>query len=275
MALSVNIERLSVDIHHAYRLGPLSLQMEPGQWLAVLGGNGSGKSQLASLLVGEFEETAVSLVEGRGEVLGHDIMRSEIPLYTKQWVQQSPYLQFSGCCFTVEDEVAFGPQNLALPAPEILSRVETALQRFGCQHLHQRNPQSLSGGEAQKVLLACMMVMHPKLLVLDQALGRLSKEATYQCLDAILQYSRELQCSVILLEHRIFPAVDYCQQLVLLDKGTTPPVDSHALLSLIPRVILPDQLKKILLDKLPLDKPPHHNDLWDVLKPFLRNDQAC
>ena len=159
---------------------------------------------------------------------------------------------------------------MALPATEILSRVETALQRFGCQHLRQRNPQSLSGGEAQKVLLASVMVMHPKLLVLDQALGRLSIEATYQCLDAILQYSRELQCSVILLEHRLFPAVDYCQQLILLDQGTTSPVDNHVLLSLIPQVILPEQLKKTLLDK-----PPHHNDLWDVLKSFLRDGQAC
>lgn len=73
-----------------------------------------------------------------------------------------------------------------------------------------------------------------------------------------------------LLEHRLFPAVDYCQQLILLDQGTTSPVDNHVLLSLIPQVILPEQLKKTLLDK-----PPHHNELWDVLKPFLRDGQAC
>jgi len=270
LALSLDIDRLVVDVYGVFQLGPMTLKLEEGQWLAVFGGNGSGKSLLAKFLVGALEDSAVRHVHGRGEVLGSNILLENEMKYTRQWVQQSPYLQFSGCCFTVEDEIAFGPQNLALPAAEIMIRVETALTRFKCQHLRLRNPQTLSGGEAQRVLLACALVMHPKLLVLDQALGRLSPEATYQVLDVIQCYVQELHCSVVMLEHRLFPAADYCQQRVLLNEGSASPFGEQLPASLVQHVVLPEQLKTVLLQET-----QNINEIAHLLSPFMRGGQAC
>lgn len=270
MALSLDIDRLVVDVHGVFQLGPITLKLEEGQWLAVLGGNGSGKSLLAKFLVGALEVRSLRHVQGRGEVLGSNILFENEMKQTRQWVQPSPYLQFSGCCFTVEDEIAFGPQNLALPVAEIMIRVETALTRFKCQHLRLRNPQTLSGGEAQRVLLACALVMHPKLLVLDQALGRLSQEATYQVLDAIQCYAQELQCSVVMLEHRLFPAADYCPLRVLLKEGSTSPFDEELPASLMQQVVLPEQLKTVLLQET-----QSLNEIAQVFTPFMRGCQRC
>ncbi|WP_227719210.1 energy-coupling factor ABC transporter ATP-binding protein [Obesumbacterium proteus] len=270
MALSLDIDRLMVDVHGVYPLGPITLKLEEGQWLAVLGGNGSGKSLLAKLLAGSLEDGSLRHIQGKCEVLGSNILLENEMKHTRQWVQQTPYLQFSGCCFTVEDEIAFGPQNLALPTAEIMMRVETALTRFKCQHLRLRNPQSLSGGEAQRVLLACVLVMHPKLLVLDQALGRLSQEATYQALDAIQCYVEELQCSVVMLEHRLFPAADYCLQRVLLDKGRTRAFEEILPSSLTQQVVLPEKLKTMLLQET-----ANLNEAARVLAPFMRGSQLC
>ncbi len=270
MALSLDIDRLVVDVHDVFQLGPITLKLEEGQWLAVLGGNGSGKSLLAKFLVGALEVHSLRHVQGRGEVLGSNILFENEMKQTRQWVQPSPYLQFSGCGFTVEDEIAFGPQNLALPVAEIMIRVETALTRFKCQHLRLRNPQTLSGGEAQRVLLACALVMHPKLLVLDQALGRLSQEATYQVLDAIQCYVQELQCSVVMLEHRLFPAADYCPQRVLLKEGSTSPFDEALPASLMQQVVLPEQLKTVLLQET-----QSLNEIAHVFTPFMRGCQRC
>lgn len=122
--------------------------------VAIVGDNGSGKSTLAQLMAGWYPDYLPGDIDGTGLLLGVPIGR--LPLVeqspTIQLVQQSPYLQLSGCTFSVEEEVAFGPENLGLHEAEILRRIDEALTLTNCQSLRHRHPGTLSGGETQRVV---------------------------------------------------------------------------------------------------------------------------
>lgn len=149
--------------------------VKPGM-VAIFGDNGSGKSTLAQLMAGWYPDFLPGEITGTGTLLGTPIGR--LPLNeqsaTIQLVQQSPYLQLSGCTFSVEEEVAFGPENLCLAEKEIMARIDAALALTECQPLRHRHPATLSGGETQRVVIACAIAMQPKLLILDEAFSRLT-----------------------------------------------------------------------------------------------------
>ena len=131
--------------------------VKPGM-VAIFGDNGSGKSTLAQLMAGWYPDFLPGEITGTGTLLGTPIGR--LPLNeqsaTIQLVQQSPYLQLSGCTFSVEEEVAFGPENLCLAEKEIMARIDAALALTECQPLRHRHPATLSGGETQRVVIACI-----------------------------------------------------------------------------------------------------------------------
>ena len=98
-----------------FQLGPLDIELGAGEWLTILGGNGAGKSLLAQLLAGGWSQLHLDTLAGTGIILGtaHDGGQLNEQAAQRQWVQQSPYLQFSGCCFSVADEVAFRQSGAA------------------------------------------------------------------------------------------------------------------------------------------------------------------
>lgn len=202
-------------------LGPLDLQLASGEWLTVLGGNGSGKSTLAQLLSGWLPDVLSGKIQGKGEVLATPLGEGSLAVLSaqRQLVQQSPQLQLSGCTFSVEQEVAFGPENLGLPAEQIEQNVENALGWADCQSLRTRHPATLSGGEAQRVVIASALAMRPKLLLLDEAFSRLTPSATHRMLQQLKQYSEQSGCSLILFERSLLPAISFCDRLLLLEAG--------------------------------------------------------
>lgn len=119
----------------------------PGM-VAIFGENGSGKSTLAQLMAGWYPDFLPGEIEGTGTLLGNPIGQLSLveQSSTIQLVQQSPYLQLSGCTFSVEEEVAFGPENLCLTETEIMQRIDAALTLTECQPLRHRHPGTLSGG---------------------------------------------------------------------------------------------------------------------------------
>lgn len=153
--------------------------VKPGM-VAIFGDNGSGKSTLAQLMAGWYPDFLPGEITGTGTLLGTPI--GHLPFNeqsaTIQLVQQSPYLQLSGCTFSVEEEVAFGPENLCLAEAEIMARIDAALTLTECQPLRHRHPATLSGGETQRVVIACAIAMQPKLLILDEAFSRLTPQAS-------------------------------------------------------------------------------------------------
>lgn len=202
-------------------LGPLDLQLAQGEWLAVLGGNGSGKTTLAQLLCGGLGSLLQGTVSGQGDVQGIALDDGSLIAYAgqRQLVQQSPQLQLSGCAFSVEQEVAFGPENLGLPATEIVERVNEALRLTQSEALRFRHPATLSGGEAQRVVIASALAMRPQLLLLDEAFSRMTPSMTLRVLTQLKHYSEATGCAVVLFERTLLPAVSHCEQLLLLEQG--------------------------------------------------------
>ncbi|MBE0096597.1 ABC transporter ATP-binding protein [Citrobacter freundii] len=192
----------------------------PGM-VAIFGENGSGKSTLAQLMAGWYPDFLPGEIEGTGTLLGNPIGQLSLveQSSTIQLVQQSPYLQLSGCTFSVEEEVAFGPENLCLTETEIMQRIDAALTLTECQPLRHRHPGTLSGGETQRVVIASALAMQPKILILDEAFSRLTAQATVMLLARLQQWAQEQHALVILFERNPSSFLSYCQQAWQLRDG--------------------------------------------------------
>lgn len=176
--------------------------VSPGDTAFLEGGNGSGKSTLASMLSGAVPEHRGGSIAGEVRVLGEDVTSRSCLAWSPdvQAVQQNPVLSLSGCTFTVREEVAFGPENLALPPAEIRARVERALDLAGIAHLGDRNPACLSGGEAQKLALASALAMNPRLLVLDEAFSRIHPADRHSLASVLRRQAMETGSALVVLE---------------------------------------------------------------------------
>ncbi|TNV20932.1 ABC transporter ATP-binding protein [Buttiauxella sp. B2] len=193
---------------------------QPGV-IAIIGGNGSGKSTMAQLLAGWYPDFLPGTISGTGNLLGNPIGQLSLTeqAQTIQLVQQSPYLQLSGCTFSVEEEVAFGPENLCLNEQEILARIDMALAFTDCQPLRHRHPSTLSGGEAQRVVIACALAMKPKILLLDETFSRLTEQTTHRLLERLSSWANAEGALVILFAHKPEPMLSYCQHAWQLRAG--------------------------------------------------------
>ncbi|MGL4428308.1 MAG: ABC transporter ATP-binding protein [Silvania sp.] len=198
---------------------------EPGM-VAIFGDNGSGKSTLAQLMAGWYPDFLPGDIEGKGILLGNPVGQLTLVEQSPaiQLVQQSPYLQLSGCTFSVEEEVAFGPENLCLDEAEILRRIDAVLTLTDCLPLRHRHPGTLSGGETQRVVIASALAMIPELLILDEAFSRLTAQATDQLLERLAHWAQEHRSLIVLFERNPSPFINHCQQAWQLRDGALFPL---------------------------------------------------
>ncbi len=198
---------------------------QPGM-VAIFGDNGSGKSTLAQLMAGWYPDFLPGEIEGTGTLLGNPIGQLSLveQSSTIQLVQQSPYLQLSGCTFSVEEEVAFGPENLCLTEAEIMHRIDAALTLTECQPLRHRHPGTLSGGETQRVVIASALAMEPRILILDEAFSRLTAQATAMLLERLQHWAQKQHALVVFFERNHSPFLSHCQQAWQLRDGVLSPL---------------------------------------------------
>ncbi|WP_258358881.1 energy-coupling factor transporter ATPase [Moorella sulfitireducens (nom. illeg.)] len=202
----------------------ISLTIRPGEFLAITGPNGSGKSTLARLLNG-------LLRPGKGRVLvdGLDTADAASLVEIRRrvgMVFQDPDNQLVAA--TVEDDVAFGPENLGLPPAAVRQRVAAALEAVELADLKTRPPHRLSGGQKQRLALAGVLAMEPVYLVLDEATAMLDPVGREEVLKKVLALRREKGLAVILITHFMEEAA-LAERMLVLNEGriilSGPPAD--------------------------------------------------
>ena len=192
----------------------LSLNIEQGTFTAVLGHNGSGKSTLSRMLNGMLLPE-----QGRVLVEGLDTADEENQLNIRKTVGlvfQNPDNQIVSS--VVEEDVAFGPENLGLDPAEIRTRVADALQAVEMTEYATHATGRLSGGQKQRVAIAGVLAMHPKCLVLDEPTAMLDPKGRKEVLDILRKLNREQGITVVLITHYMEEAA-HAHRCVVMEKG--------------------------------------------------------
>lgn len=188
-------------------LDDISLEVQKGEFIAVLGHNGSGKSTLAkqfnALLTPTTGKVIIDGMDTSDEKLTYDIRR-KVGL-----VLQNPDNQLVASI--VEEDVAFGPENLGIPSDEIRQRVDEALKAVDMYEYRLNAPYKLSGGQKQRVAIAGVIAMKPDCIVLDEPTAMLDPKGRQEVLDTILKLNRENGITIVMITH-------YMEEAVLADK---------------------------------------------------------
>jgi energy-coupling factor transporter ATP-binding protein EcfA2 len=201
----------------------LNLRVERGEFLLLVGDSGSGKTTLAKILAG-FLGSGQGSMEGTVRVGGDDPQRgSSAPEPAVGLVQQDPESQV--VTLRVEDEVAFGPENFGLDREEIRARVRWALGSVRADGLIDREVSTLSGGEVQKVAIASILALRPRILILDEPSSSLDPRSAYQ-LAEILGALNSGGVTVIVVEHHYAWIMPKVQRVLRLSEGALAPLDS-------------------------------------------------
>lgn len=195
-------------------LNEVDIDIMPGQFIAILGHNGSGKSTLAKHI-----NALLLPSEGSLWVDGKDVSEEEnvFPIRrTAGMVFQNPDNQIIAS--VVEEDVAFGPENIGVPTDEIWTRVEESLKSVGMLKYRSHSPNKLSGGQKQRVAIAGVMAMEPKCIVLDEPTAMLDPNGRKEVLAAAHELNKKKGVTVLLITHYMEEVVD-ADYVYVMDKG--------------------------------------------------------
>ena len=203
-----NVESIQTALNH------VDIDVKAGQFIAVLGHNGSGKSTFAKHI-----NALLSPTEGSLWVDGKDVSKEENMLEVRQtagMVFQNPDNQIIAS--VVEEDVAFGPENIGVPTEDIWARVADSLRSVGMLKYRNHSPNKLSGGQKQRVAIAGVMAMEPKCIVLDEPTAMLDPNGRKEVLRAVKELNQKKGITVILITHYMEEVVD-ADYVYVMDKG--------------------------------------------------------
>ena len=192
----------------------VNLDIQPGEFVAILGHNGSGKSTLAKHLNALLYPT-----EGSLWVDGKDVQEPENVWDIRQtagMVFQNPDNQIIGQ--VVEEDVGFGPENLGVPTNEIWERVEESLKAVGMYQYRKHSPNKLSGGQKQRVSIAGVIAMHPKCIILDEPTAMLDPNGRKEVIRAARALNQVEGITIILITHYMEEVI-YADKVYVMDAG--------------------------------------------------------
>ncbi len=211
------------NLHYTYRTGSdrevfalngVNLDIYAGEWLAITGQNGSGKSTLARHLNGLLTPTSGEvLVDGLSIKEKENIkkIRSQVGM-----VFQNPDNQLVST--VVEEDVAFGPENLGMPPQEIRQRVDWALDTVGITPFRDQAPSELSSGQKQMVAIAGVLAMRPRVIVLDEPTAHLDPQSRREVIAAVHHLHREEGLTIVFITHFMEEAI-HADRMAIMDAG--------------------------------------------------------
>lgn len=191
----------------------VSFSVEQGEWIAIVGHNGSGKSTIAKIMNGLLFPQ-----EGTVEIFGMPMNEENLWSIRSQlgMVFQNPDNQFVGA--TVQDDVAFALENNGVPYEDMVSRVEQALEQVKMSGFMNHEPQHLSGGQKQRVAIAGALALRPKLLILDEATSMLDPQGRQEVLDTVRTLREETGLTVLSITHDLEEAI-LADRLLFMNQG--------------------------------------------------------
>ncbi len=184
------------NMNEPYALQNVSFQVEDGQWLSILGHNGSGKSTIAKLLIGLLEAQQGSIYYNGVKLTEDtvDAVRKNVGI-----VFQNPDNQFVG--YNVRYDIAFGMENHQIPRKEMLEKIQEFSTKVDMQDFLDREPQTLSGGQKQRVAIAGILALNCDIIILDEATSMLDPEGTKEITDLIIELKEKYNKTIIMITH--------------------------------------------------------------------------
>ena len=196
-----------------YDVKDITFHVKRGEWLSIVGHNGSGKSTTVRLIDGLLEAESGEIVIDGQRLTEENVwnIRRQIGM-----VFQNPDNQFVGA--TVEDDVAFGLENQGLSRPEMKKRVEEALDLVGMLDFKKREPARLSGGQKQRVAIAGVVALRPAILILDEATSMLDPEGRRELIETVKGIRKDYDMTVISITHDL-EEVAMSDRVLVMKKG--------------------------------------------------------
>ncbi len=197
----------------------VNLAVDRGEFVLLTGPSGCGKTTLARCLNALIPSFYQGEISGTMSVLGRDMSRLTTSELARKvgFVFQNPENQLFS--LSVERDVAFGPENLGLPREETRRRVDWAMKITGISELREAAPYELSGGQQQRAAIAAVLAMKPEIMVLDEPTSFLDPLSASQIVEAVAALRREIDITIVLIEHRLDLASKYASRIIVMDQG--------------------------------------------------------
>lgn len=237
----------------------ISLQVDQGEFIGIIGKNGSGKTSLCQLIRGFIPHFFEGKLQGQVLIQGQDLADKEVYLNLAKkvgYVFQNPFSQMSGIESTVYDEMAFGLGNIGVKREKIDSIIWTTLKQLGLEDLVDKSPFQLSGGQQQRLAFASVLAMNPDIYIIDEPTSQLDPRSSEEVFK-ILSHLKDQGKTIFLVEHDTNLLADYADRILLMDQG---------------QIVRDKKPQDLFIEDLQDTQIPHNYKLGKKLKDWLNLD---
>lgn len=222
MAALIQLNRVSFTYERSNTpaLTDVSLALEAGSFTGIIGPSGAGKSTLASILSGAIPHHFAGALYGSACVAGMDTCEVSLTDIARVVGSVLQDIDAQMVASNVEDELLFGLENFCVPHNEIEARITDALDAVGISELKQREIATLSGGQKQKVAIAAILALRPRVLILDEPTAALDPVSARTVFEVLQRANKELGITVVVIEQAVALLSEFCDHIVVLNKGS-------------------------------------------------------
>lgn len=198
----------------------LSLKVEPGEVLGVIGSNGSGKTTVCNIMRGFIPAFYKGELEGKVIFEDKLLDTSNLGRLAQKigYAFQNPFTQITGVKYTIYDEIGYGLENLSVPREEANEKVEQVIKLLNLEKIRNQNPYDLSGGQKQMVALASVIVLDPELIILDEPTSQLDPSSTLAVYNIVKNLKKQGK-TIIIVDHKVDLLAQVCDEIAVIQDG--------------------------------------------------------